>query len=392
MKNIFSSESVGRGHPDKAADQIADAILDACLKEDDKARCAVEVLITKNVLVLGGEVSLKGQIDFEKVARKTLSSIGYTNSDIDFDPINGKVINLIKEQSPDIYQAVFKEEIAAGDQGIMFGYATNETKEYLPIPFVIANKILEKIEEERRKGNFKDAKTDMKSQVSYDYDNKRITYILVSVQHNDDFNQKEFKNFITNKIINPIIKEYSLNEDFELIINPSGKFVIGGPAGDTGVTGRKIVADSYGGIAKCGGGAFSGKDPSKVDRTAAYMARYVCKNLVAAGLVDKIELQLSYGIGKTLPLSIYIETYGTEKISKEIILTIIQSTFDLSVSGIIKNLNLAQPIYSSTTCYGHFGKDNLPWEKLDKVEIIKEKAESFKKIVENSSFTTISLF
>ncbi len=392
MKNIFSCESVGRGHPDKAADQIADAILDACLKQDDKARCAVEVLITKDVLILGGEVSLKGQVDFEKVARKVLTDIGYTNSDIDFDPINAKVINLIKEQSPDIYQAVFKEEIVAGDQGIMFGYATSETKEYLPIPFVIANKILEKVEQERRNGNFKNVKTDMKSQVSYDYDNKRLTCILVSVQHDDNYNEKELRNFITNKIVQPIVKEYSLNEDFDLIINPSGKFVIGGPAGDTGVTGRKIVADSYGGVAKCGGGAFSGKDPSKVDRSAAYMARYICKNLVAAGLVDKIELQLSYGIGKALPLSVYVETYGTEKIAKEIILAIIQSTFDLTVSGIIKNLNLSQPIYSSTTCYGHFGKDNLPWEKLDKVKIIKEKAESYKKIVENSSFATISLF
>lgn len=384
MKNIFSCESVGKGHPDKAADQIADAILDECLKNDKNARCAIECLITKDVLILGGEVSLNSQINFEAIARKTLNEIGYSSSNIDFDPINGKIINLIKEQSSDIYQAVFKEEIAAGDQGIMFGYATNETKEFLPIPFVIANKLLEKANQLRNDGVFLYAKTDMKSQVSYDYDNKKVTCILLSIQHTYDYDENSFRNFIKNEIVTPIVKEYQLNEDFQLIINPSGRFVIGGPAGDTGVTGRKIVADSYGGIARCGGGAFSGKDPSKVDRSAAYMARYICKNLVAADLVSKCELQLGYAIGVKTPVSINLETYGTEKITKSKLLDIITKTFDLSVQGIIKHLKLQNPIYSNTSCYGHFGKSNLPWEKLDKVEEIKSHVDNYDFLINHS--------
>lgn len=384
MKNIFSCESVGKGHPDKAADQIADAILDECLKNDKNARCAIECLITKDVLILGGEVSLKSQINFESIARKTLNEIGYSSSSIDFDPINGKIINLIKEQSPDIYQAVFKEEIAAGDQGIMFGYATNETKEFLPLPFVISNKLLEKANQLRNDGVFLYAKTDMKSQVSYDYDSKKVTCILLSIQHTYDYDEDSFRNFIKNEIVSPIVKEYQLNEDFQLIINPSGRFVIGGPAGDTGVTGRKIVADSYGGIARCGGGAFSGKDPSKVDRSAAYMARYICKNLVATNLVSKCELQLGYAIGVKTPVSINLETYGTEKISKQKLLDIITKTFDLSVQSIIKNLRLQNPIYSNTSCYGHFGKNDLPWEKLDKVEEIKSRVDNYDFLINHS--------
>ncbi|MBE6124366.1 MAG: methionine adenosyltransferase [Erysipelotrichaceae bacterium] len=384
MKNIFSCESVSKGHPDKAADQIADAILDECLKIDSNARCAIECLITKDVLILGGEVSLNGYVNFEKVARNALKSIGYSSSFIDFDPEEGKIVNLIKEQSPDIYQAVFKEEIAAGDQGIMFGYATNETKEFLPLPFVIANKLLEKADSLRKQGLFKYAKTDMKSQVSYDYDRKNITCILISIQHSENYEEKEFRNYIKNEIVYPLIKEYNLNEDFNLIINPSGKFIIGGPAGDTGVTGRKIVADSYGGIARCGGGAFSGKDPSKVDRSAAYMARYICKNLVAANLVSKCELQIGYAIGIKTPISIHLETYGTENISKDMILEIISKTFDLSVQGIIKHLRLQTPIYSNTSCYGHFGKNNLPWEKLDKVEEIKSYVDNYNILINHS--------
>jgi S-adenosylmethionine synthetase len=376
-KILFTSESVSEGHPDKVCDQISDAILDACLKEDPFSRVACECFTTTNLLVIGGEITTNAKVDYEKIARDELVRIGYTDDDIGIDGNHCDIQIVIDTQSQDIALGTNNEVGGAGDQGIMFGYACNETKGYMPLPVSIAHHLVRYATEKRHAGEFKWARPDMKSQVTVDYTDPQRPYIdtiLMSVQHDPDFNEKEFKSYIQNTIMKDVVKKYGMNEDYKVFINPTGRFVIGGPHGDTGLTGRKIIVDTYGGSARHGGGAFSGKDPSKVDRSAAYMARYMAKNIVAAGLCDKIEIQLSYAIGVKDPTSIYIETYGTEKVSRDMILKAIKNEFDLTPQGIISSLQLLNPIYSKTAVYGHFGRGDLdlPWEKLDKVDILKK--------------------
>ncbi len=380
-KKLFTSESVSEGHPDKVCDQISDAILDACLKADPKSHVACETFATGNYVLVGGEITCKEQVDVTHIVKDVLKQIGYDRPELGCDYHTVTVDNKIQHQSPDINQGVDRgnpEEQGAGDQGIMFGYATNETKGLMPLPISIAHKLVREATELRHKGLFKGSRPDMKSQVTIDYtdpNNIRIDTILMSVQHDEDVNLDEFKVFIHEKIMQKVAKSFKLNTDFKYLINPTGRFVIGGPAGDTGLTGRKIIVDTYGGSAHHGGGAFSGKDPSKVDRSAAYMARYIAKNLVAAGVADRLEVQLSYAIGVPDPVSVHVETFDTEKYDASKILSIIKKVFDLRPGMIIKNFSLLQPTfrYQDIVNYGHFGRPDisLPWEKLDKVEEIK---------------------
>ena len=376
-KILFTSESVSEGHPDKVCDQISDAILDACLKEDKNSRVACEVFVTTNFVVIGGEITTHAQVDYEKIARDTLRKIGYVSEEVGINADTCEVKVVLDTQSADIAMGTNQEVGGAGDQGIMFGYACNETEGYMPLPVSIAHHLVRYATEKRHAGEFKWARPDMKSQVTIDYtdaSNPRIDTLLMSIQHDDDFDEKEFKDYIQNVIMKDVVKKYNMNTDYKVYINPTGRFVIGGPHGDTGLTGRKIIVDTYGGSARHGGGAFSGKDPSKVDRSAAYMARYMAKNIVAAGLCDRIEIQLSYAIGVQEPTSVYIETYETEKVSKDVILKAIQSEFCLTPQGIIDALQLLRPLYSNTAVYGHFGRGdlNLPWEQLNKVEDLKK--------------------
>ena len=376
-KILFTSESVSEGHPDKVCDQISDAILDACLKEDKNSRVACEVFATTNFVVIGGEITTNAKVDYEKIARDTLRRIGYVSEDVGINADTCEVKVVLDTQSADIAMGTNQEVGGAGDQGIMFGYACNETEGYMPLPVSIAHHLVRYATEKRHAGEFKWARPDMKSQVTVDYtdaSNPRIDTILMSIQHDDDFNEKEFKDYIQNVVMKDVVKKYNMNTDYKVYINPTGRFVIGGPHGDTGLTGRKIIVDTYGGSARHGGGAFSGKDPSKVDRSAAYMARYMAKNIVAAGLCDRVEIQLSYAIGVQEPTSIFIETYGTEKVSKDVILKAIKSEFCLTPQGIIDTLQLLRPLYSNTAVYGHFGRGdlNLPWEQLNKVEDLKK--------------------
>ncbi len=381
-KILFTSESVSEGHPDKVCDQIADAILDECLKSDANARVACECFATTDYLLIGGEITLHNNdiIDYENIAKKVILDIGYDKDEYLFNGNTCKIENRIKHQSLDIAQGVdgdSLENIGAGDQGMMFGYASNETENYMPLPIVMAHKLVRLATSLRKDGSFIGARPDMKAQVTIDYTHDiRVDTILMSCQHDENVSLDEFKAFIHDKIMVPVVKSFHLNTDFKYFINPTGRFVLGGPAGDTGLTGRKIIVDTYGGKARSGGGAFSGKDPSKVDRSAAYAARYVAKNLVAAGVADMLEIQLSYGIGMSHPISIAIETFNTEKISKEKILTIINKLFDLRPGMIIKNFSLTKPEfhYRDLSNYGHFGRPdvNCPWEKLDKVQEIKE--------------------
>lgn len=374
---LFTSESVSEGHPDKICDQISDAILDACLKEDPYSRVACECFTTTDLLVIGGEITTKAQVDYEAVARDVLVNIGYVSDDLGIDGHHCRVNVVMDSQSPDIAMGTNVEVGGAGDQGIMFGYACNETEGYMPLPISIAHHLVRYATEKRHAGEFKWARPDMKSQVTIDYtdaNNPRIDTILMSIQHDDDFDEAEFKDYIQNVIMHDVVKKYHLNTDYKVFINPTGRFVIGGPHGDTGLTGRKIIVDTYGGTARHGGGAFSGKDPSKVDRSAAYMARYMAKNIVAAGLCDRLEIQLSYAIGVKEPTSVFVETFGSEHVSKDMILKAIQQEFDLTPQGIIDTLKLLKPIYSKTAVYGHFGRGDLhlPWEELDKVEDLKK--------------------
>lgn len=372
-KGLFTSESVGKGHPDKICDQISDKVLDAVLKEDENARVAIEVMATNRLIVIGGELTTKTYVDVVKLAWEVILDLGYNENDF-------SILSNVHSQSPDINQAVDKKnskELGAGDQGIMFGYATNETKAYMPLAIEIAHDLVRKTEELRK--NDKDIKSDMKSQVTIDYNDPKkpkIHTVLMSIQHSENVDMDDFRKKINNKIIKPTINFYfpNIKYKYNVFINPSGKFNIGGPIGDTGLTGRKIIVDTYGGAAKHGGGAFSGKDYTKVDRSAAYAARWVAKNLVAAGIADEIEIQLSYGIGLTKPISISVNTFETSKYSNEQIVEIINKVFDLSPSSIIKELNLKKPIYYQTSFYGHFGRDdlNLPWEKLNKIKDIKK--------------------
>lgn len=376
-KKLFTSESVGPGHPDKLCDQVSDAVLDAIMAQDPYAHVAIECYTTTELFIVGGEVSGNAKVDYEKIARDTMRRIGYTSPEIGIGADSCKVMVVVKEQSSDIAQGVNNSQddhdIGAGDQGIMFGYACKETPEYMPLAIILAHRIMELADEKRKLGEFKWARPDMKSQVTIDYTNPnkvRIETILVSIQHDPDAIDSEFKDYIKKNIIKEIVDNYGLNHDYKVLINPTGRFVIGGPAGDTGLTGRKIIVDTYGGYAKHGGGAFSGKDCTKVDRSAAYIARYVAKNLVAAGYADKLEIQLSYAIGVSKPVSIEVDSFGTGTVADSKILRIIEENFDLTPSGIIKTLNLRHPIYLNTATYGHFGRNNLelPWEKLDKVE------------------------
>lgn len=373
LKGLFTSESVGKGHPDKICDQISDKILDSVLEKDSDARVAIEVMATNRLIVIGGELTTKTYVDVVKLAWDVILELGYTENDF-------SILSNVHSQSIDINQAVDKKdsnELGAGDQGIMFGYATNETKSYMPLPITIAHELVKKCEELRH--NDSDIKSDMKSQVTIDYSNPsnpKIDTILMSIQHAQDINMKSFREKIFNKVIEPVVKKFFSNVDYtyKTYVNPSGRFLIGGPIGDTGLTGRKIIVDTYGGASRHGGGAFSGKDYTKVDRSASYAARWVAKNLVAAGVAKELEIQLSYAIGLTQPTSISIETFGTSEFSDKDIINIINDIFDLSPSGIVKELDLKKPIYYQTSFYGHFGRDDLdlPWERLNKVDEIKK--------------------
>lgn len=375
-KNLFTSESVSEGHPDKLCDQISDAILDECLRQDKYSRVACECFATTNLLVIGGEITTNAKVDYEAVARDVMRRIGYTAEDLGIDADTCEIKVVMDTQSSDIALGTNVEVGGAGDQGIMFGYATNETETYMPLPISMAHELVRYASELRHNGTFKHARPDMKSQVTIDYtdeNNPKVDTILMSIQHDPDFNE-EFKTFIKEKIMKEVVRKHHMNEDYKVFINPTGRFVIGGPHGDTGLTGRKIIVDTYGGMARHGGGAFSGKDPSKVDRSAAYITRYIAKNIVAAGLCDRIEIQLSYAIGVKDPTSVHVDTYGTGKVADEVILDAIKKEFDLTPQGIINTLDLLNPIYGPTAAYGHFGRTDVefPWEKLNKVEDLKK--------------------
>lgn len=390
QKILFSSESVSEGHPDKVADQISDAILDACLALDPEARVACETFVTKNFVLISGEITMRGSVDYTSIARQTIARIGYTDPRLDFASDTVEIDVRIHEQSPDIAQGVNRGKLleqGAGDQGIMFGYASNESEGYMPLAIGVAHKLVRVASNLRREGYFPGARPDMKSQVTIDYsdaDNIRIDKVLMSVQHDPDVDMQTFRDFIYQQIMLPVVASFQLNNDFTYLINPTGRFVTGGPAGDTGLTGRKIIVDTYGGTARHGGGCFSGKDASKVDRSAAYMARYIAKNLVAAGVADRLEVQLAYAIGVAEPQSISLATFGTAHYSDEIILSVINDVFDCRPGAIIAQFNLKQPTfkYQSLAAYGHFGRPDLdlPFEKLDQVAAIKKALKKYKNL------------
>ena len=376
-KNLFTSESVSEGHPDKLCDQISDAILDECLRQDKYSRVACECFATTNLLVIGGEITTNAKVNYEAVARDVMRRIGYTAEDLGIDADTCEIKVVMDTQSSDIALGTNVEVGGAGDQGIMFGYATNETETYMPLPISMAHELVRYASELRHNGTFKHARPDMKSQVTIDYtdeNNPKVDTILMSIQHDPDFNEEEFKTFIKEKIMKEVVRKHHMNEDYKVFINQTGRFVIGGPHGDTGLTGRKIIVDTYGGMARHGGGAFSGKDPSKVDRSAAYITRYIAKNIVAAGLCDRIEIQLSYAIGVKDPTSVHVDTYGTGKVADEVILDAIKKEFDLTPQYNINTIDLLNPIYGPTAAYGHFGRTDVefPWEKLNKVEDLKK--------------------
>jgi S-adenosylmethionine synthetase len=381
-KWLFTSESVSEGHPDKVCDAIADAILDECLKGDPASHVACEVFATTEYILIGGEITSKSHVDYAKVARGVLRNIGYTKPELGIGCDTCQIDVRIKEQSPDIAQGVNRGsllEMGAGDQGFMFGYATNESAGYMPLPVTLAHKLVRTATALRKEGAFRYSRPDMKSQVTVDYTNPKhpsIAKVLMSCQHDPDANLDEFRNYIHEQIMIPVARSFGLNDDFEYLINPTGRFVLGGPAGDTGLTGRKLIVDTYGGTARHGGGSFSGKDPSKVDRSASYYARYIAKNLVAAGAADRLEVQLSYAIGVSEPMSIGISTFGTKHVSDEMILEAIDKFFDARPGAIIKAFSLTKPNfkYLDTTNYGAFGRPDLdlPWEHLDKVDELKK--------------------
>lgn len=381
---IVSSEAVSEGHPDKICDQIADRILDVCLEQDSNSHVACEVFITNEFVLLGGEITSKAKLNYEKIVRDTLFDIGYIDSKIGINYKTCLIENKIKNQSPEINKTVKnKNTINAGDQGIVFGYATNETKNLMPISACLANEIMKLANDLRKNGSFKFAQPDMKTQVTFDYKKNKITNILISVQHDKNFEKKTFEEYITTNILFAIAKKFNLNLDFKVLINTSGQFTIGGPAGDTGLTGRKLMCDSYGCCAHHGGGAYSGKDATKIDRSGAYYARYIAKNLVAAGISNRIEIQITYAIGLSKPLNISFNTFNTENYQKEIIKKIIKLFFDASVESIINSFSLNKPNfkYQKISNYGHFGRLDLelPWEKTDKVEKILFFLDSIKK-------------
>lgn len=390
-KRLFTSESVTEGHPDKIADQVSDAILDAILKDDPNARVACETTVTTGMALIAGEISTTTYVDIPKVVRETIKEIGYTRAKYGYDYETMAILTAIDEQSPDIAQGVDKaleyrdkdseeesEATGAGDQGLMFGYATNETETYMPLAIYLSHQLAKRLSDVRKDGTLNYLRPDGKVQVTVEYDENdnpvRIDTIVVSTQHAEDVTLEQIQEDIKAHVIYPTVPENLINDQTKFYINPTGRFVIGGPQGDAGLTGRKIIVDTYGGYARHGGGCFSGKDPTKVDRSAAYAARYVAKNIVAAGLADQCEVQLAYAIGVAEPVSIAIDTFGTGKVSEGQLVEAVRKHFDLRPAGIIKMLDLKQPIYKQTAAYGHFGRTDVlfPWEKLDKVEELKD--------------------
>ncbi len=384
---IFSSESVGEGHPDKVCDTISDAVLDACLKQDKNSRVACETYAKSNIVIVGGEITTTGWIDFARIVREAVRDIGYVNDDDVFHADKIFITNILTEQSADIAQGVDAEgaegkdtaEQGAGDQGLMFGYACNETPELMPAPIMFAHRLGRELTAVRKSGKVPWLRPDAKSQVSVVYENGRpvsISNVVISTQHSADVKHAEIRDFCVEEIVRKVLPKEMLTKDTEFLINPTGKFVIGGPQGDTGLTGRKIIVDTYGGMGRHGGGAFSGKDPSKVDRSAAYMGRYVAKNVVAAGLAEKCEVQFAYAIGHPKPVSVHVETFGTNSVPEDKIIDAVCEVFSFKPADIIKQLDLLRPIYGKTTNYGHFGKNDpdLTWERTDKADALKSAA------------------
>ena len=375
-RKIFTSESVTEGHPDKVCDQIGDAILDDILAQDPNARVACEVCATTGLVLVMGEITTTGYCDVQKIVRKTVEEIGYNRGKFGFDAENLAVLVSLNEQSPDIALGVDAD--GAGDQGMMFGYACRETEEYMPLPITLAHKLARRLAAIRKDGSHKELRPDGKTQVSVEYDENgkplRIDTIVVSTQHDEEVSQEYLREMIIKDVITPIIPKELMDENTKIFVNPTGRFVVGGPKGDSGLTGRKIIVDTYGGYAPHGGGSFSGKDPTKVDRSASYMVRYVAKNMVAAGFADRMQIQLSYAIGVAKPISICIDTFNTSKYTEKELIDIVNANFDLTPKGIISTLDLRRPIYRQTATYGHFGRNDLdlPWEKLDKVETLKK--------------------
>jgi S-adenosylmethionine synthetase len=375
MRHIFTSESVTEGHPDKMADQISDAVLDAVLKDDPKGRVACEVLVTTGICVIAGEITTTTYVDVPKLARGVINDIGYSDAAYGFDSKTCGIINSIQSQSPDIAMGV--DTGGAGDQGLMFGYACDETTELMPLPIMMAHKLVRRLSDVRRDGKLQFLRPDGKSQVSVEYANgkpKRIEAVVVSTQHDDDISTEELRAQVKKHIIDPVVPAGMVDSATRYHINPTGRFVIGGPHGDTGLTGRKIIVDTYGGMGRHGGGAFSGKDPTKVDRSACYMARYVAKNLVAAGLAERCEVQLAYAIGVAEPVSVMVNTFGTGTVDEHRLVDLIREQFPLTPKGMIDHLRLRRPIYRATAAFGHFGRteDTFSWEATDKAEALRE--------------------
>ncbi|HEY7305153.1 MAG TPA: methionine adenosyltransferase [Bryobacteraceae bacterium] len=378
MRHIFTSESVTEGHPDKIADQVSDAILDAVLADDPNGRVACETLVTTGICVVAGEITTKTYVDVPKLVRGVINHIGYNDATFGFDSKTCAVVNMIQAQSPDIAMGV--DTGGAGDQGLMFGYACDETSELMPLPIMLAHKLVRQLSEARRSGKVPYLRPDGKSQVSVEYVNgqpKRIDAVVVSTQHHDDISSRQIEADVKKYVVNPVMPSGMIDSQTKFHINPTGRFVIGGPHGDTGLTGRKIIVDTYGGMGRHGGGAFSGKDPTKVDRSACYMARYVAKNLVASGLASRTEVQLAYAIGVAEPVSIHVNTFGTGKIEDQRLAELVRENFSLTPAGMIKELNLRRPIYRETAAFGHFGRteDSFTWEKTDKAELLRQAAQ-----------------